>query len=257
MIVALSPQKSLGRPTGVDTPACALHMLSTPKFNLRFIRSGLSRGIDSAYFHHLGNTLRHRLLWMENERIDSPVPPPMTTNNSQVTVIGDFTQDQVDALRQYLSPQDQNLLDNWQKTNDPGYKTFLAGDLLLKLQAAHQAAKRQLQIQKETDDLLRGYRTGSLNLLALTTREFRLLSNAVSPTEANDLVRDKMLQLAEDTNRKTTTFLLYNSRANKLRGLLPLRGMDEIYEALATNPDPLSVPPNGRLCAILWRICRG
>jgi len=258
MIVALSPQKSLGRPTGVDTPACALHMLSTPKFNLRFIRSvRLSRGIDSAYLH----TLIHRLLWMENERINSPASNPVTNSNpdqNQAAVIGDFTPDQVAKLVQYLSQEGKDQLTQWENAENPQYKAFLANDLLPKLQAAHQAKLGQEAIQHQTDALLTAYRAGDLDLLALTSKDFRILSNAV-PSEKfrEDLQSEKALQLAADSNRMLKAFLLYHSRPNNIRNLFPLRGMDEIYDALATDHNPLTgQPPNGWLRATLWRVFR-
>jgi hypothetical protein len=195
---------------------------------------------------------------MEKVAIGSFNHPVMTNPNPAQKVLGDFTEDQVEALRQYLSQEGKDQLTQWQNAENPQYKAFLSGDLLPKLQVAFQEAKRQMQIQTETSALVRGYRAGSLDLLALTPREFRLLSNALPPEEREDLQSEKLMQLLEDTNRKITTLLLYNSRANKILGIFPLRGMDEIDKAaLAANPDPLSVPPNGRLCAILWNILRG
>ena len=185
-------------------------------------------------------------------------PAKTLVTNSTVHVIGDFTEAEVNKLQSHLDSSDQAQLTTWQNaSNDPQYKAFLATDLLPKLQAARQAAERQEAIQRQTHSLLTAYNNGDLDLLMLDPKNFRILSNALPPEQRAGLRSEKLMQLVQDTNYKTTTFLLYHSRANKLRGLLPLRGMDEIYEALRTTNDPsLNYPPNGWLRATLWRVFR-
>jgi hypothetical protein len=185
-------------------------------------------------------------------------PAKTLVTNSTVHVIGDFTEAEVNKLQSHLDSEGQAQLTAWQAaSNDPNYRAFLAKDLLPKLQAARQAKLRQEAIQHQTDALLTAYGQGELDLVALTPKEFRLLLNGLPLDLRADLQSEKLMQLAQDTNQKTTTFLLYNSRANKIRNLFPLRGMDEIYEALRTTNDPsLNYSPKGWLRATLWRVFR-
>jgi hypothetical protein len=247
MIVALSPQKSLGRPTGVDTPACALHMLSTPKFNLRFIRSvRLSRGIDSAYFH-LENTLRHRLLWIEDAigSNDSIIPKKMANSNP-------ITEQQVrSALKEgTLTEEQATLLRDW-LDEDEGGRADLYTEVSALLTQIQSSSLTNTSLGTNVD--LKGFSQAELTVLLplLTDKDRSLYSDwnaartatrkakiAESLLPALTNARDQHVRL-EQRKRvlkgawDTCTLNLANlsdQEINLLRGILPREETEELLQ---------------------------